>query len=471
MKIKKLLICICMAFALIFCANSLVAFAATEITWPGNNETTVYDQSEGLFSADSSGLDFYNGQLFVVENGDGMMWVLDVAKNGTLSFASGYSKGKGKKIKFKTNPSSSKAADTEGITADEEGFVYVCTERDSANKSVSKNAVLKVDPKASGDTVVATQEWNLTSSLPKVSDSNVGLEAVEWVSNSELEGKLYDKNKGGLFKSSNYPNQAANGVFFVALEDNGHVYAYILNKDETSVQIADIDTGLGCAMALDYDVSQDVLWTATDNNKKNLSVQIIFNGANTPSITQVKPASTVSTGENYEGFAIATDDYATNGEKPVFKLMDGKETQILLVGSIRVNYSTGGNDNTGSSSSKEEITNSSKPEASKEEITNSSKPQASKEEITNSSKPQASKEETTTNSKVESSKGGAVENNSTQETSKSPITRPNKSNEDLSKNEEPSAGGCKSNASAESSIFFVATLAVILVVALKKKKA
>ena len=68
MKIKKLLICICMAFALIFCANSLVAFAATEITWPGNNETTVYDQSEGLFSADSSGLDFYNGQLFAVFN-------------------------------------------------------------------------------------------------------------------------------------------------------------------------------------------------------------------------------------------------------------------------------------------------------------------------------------------------------------------------------------------------------------------
>ena len=458
MKIKKLLICICMAFALIFCANSLVAFAATEITWPGNNATTVYDQSEGLFSADSSGLDFYNGQLFVVENGDGMMWVLDVAKNGTLSFASGYSKGKGKKIKFKTNPSSSKAADTEGITADEEGFVYVCTERDSANKSVSKNAVLKVDPKASGDTVVATQEWNLTSSLPKVSDSNVGLEAVEWVSNSELEGKLYDKNKGGLFKSSNYPNQAANGVFFVALEENGHVYAYILNKDETAVQIADINTGLGCAMALDYDVAQDVLWVATDDNGKNVAAQLVFNGANTPSITQVKPASTVKTGNNYEGFAIATEDYASNGEKPVFKLMDGKDKEILLVGSIKVNYLSGGNDNTN-------------PDSSKEEETNSSKPQASKEETANSSKPQASKQETTTNSKVESSKGGAVEKNSTQETSKSPITRPNKSNEDLSKNEEPSAGGCKSNASAESSIFFVATLAVILVVALKKKQA
>ncbi len=465
MKINKLLISLCFAFALIFCANSVVAFAATEINWPGNNATTVYDQNDELFSADSSGLDFYNGQLFVVENGDGMMWVLNVAKNGTLSFASGYSKGKGKKIKFKTNPSSSKAADTEGITADEDGFAYVCTERDSANKSVSKNAVLKVDPKASGDTVVALKEWNLTSSLPKVSDSNAGLEAVEWVSNSELEGKLYDKNKGGLFKSSNYPNQESQGVFFVALEDNGHVYAYILNKDETSVQIADIDTGLGCAMALDYDVSQDVLWAATDNNKKNLSVQIIFNGANTPSITQVKPASTVSTGENYEGFAIATDDYATNGEKPVFKLMDGKETQILLVGSIRVDYLNGGGNNTPTNpeSSKDETSNS-KEETSKSTSTNNSKEETSKDETPNS-KPEASKDEVT-NSKQETSVVGGNDTGKS-ETSKSPITRPGK---EPSKNEEPT-GGCKSNASAESGIFFVATLAVILVVALKKKQA
>ena len=42
------------------------------------------------------------------------------------------------------------------------------------------------------------------------------------------------------------PDTAAGGVFFAALEDNGHVYAYVLNKDETVVQIADIDGTIAC---------------------------------------------------------------------------------------------------------------------------------------------------------------------------------------------------------------------------------
>lgn len=42
------------------------------------------------------------------------------------------------------------------------------------------------------------------------------------------------------------PDAVAGGVFFAALEDNGHVYAYVLNKDETVVQIADIDGTIAC---------------------------------------------------------------------------------------------------------------------------------------------------------------------------------------------------------------------------------
>lgn len=42
------------------------------------------------------------------------------------------------------------------------------------------------------------------------------------------------------------PDAFAGGVFFAALEDNGHVYAYVLNKDETVVQIADIDGTIAC---------------------------------------------------------------------------------------------------------------------------------------------------------------------------------------------------------------------------------
>ena len=51
--------------------------------------------------------------------------------------------------------------------------------------------MLKVDPAAPGPDVVATAEWDLTSSLPAVS-ANTGIEAVEWVPDSELEGLLWD---------------------------------------------------------------------------------------------------------------------------------------------------------------------------------------------------------------------------------------------------------------------------------------
>lgn len=38
------------------------------INWPGKEETVIYDQNS-TFLEDSSGLDFYNGQLYAVDNG------------------------------------------------------------------------------------------------------------------------------------------------------------------------------------------------------------------------------------------------------------------------------------------------------------------------------------------------------------------------------------------------------------------
>lgn len=323
-------------------ANGVMTLASNDgIAWPGSAETSFYDKS-AMFTAEASGIDFYNGQICVVENGDGIVWLLNVAKNGNLTFVNGYEKGK--ETKFKSNSGSSKGVDAEGITFDGDGNIYISTERDLANKKVPNNSIIKLNPNSSSDVLVGVEEWNLTSSMPTSSDSNAGLEAVEWVSNAELEGKLYDNNKKGLFNSANYPKQTANGVFFVALESNGHVYGYVLNNDGTFVQIADIDAGFGCAMALDYDVSQNVLWIVTDNNGKNMSAQVVFNGGKTPTITKVKPISTLDDGDNYEGFAIAPDEYAVNGERPVYKLRDGFDKEAMAVGKIKVDYtSTGGN--------------------------------------------------------------------------------------------------------------------------------
>ena len=119
-------------------------------------------------------------------------------------------------------------------------------------KGINYNSILVVDPDTEGSDLTAVNEWDLTSSLPQVS-ANMGIEAVEWVSDTAVTDKLFDQNTGAAFDPADYPDAVADGVFFVALEDNGHVYAYVLNEDGTSVQIADIDSKLGGAMSLDYD--------------------------------------------------------------------------------------------------------------------------------------------------------------------------------------------------------------------------
>src|SRR5690606_28017942 len=125
----------------------------------------------------------------------------------------------------------------------------------------------------------------------------------------------------------------SNGVFFVALEDNGHVYAYVLNEDGSAVQIADIDGKLGGAMALDYDTYENVLWVVADNGYNNRAAKIVLNGEKQPEITHVMPASGVDIKANNEGFAIAEVSYTKDGQRPVYRFKDGDKLGSLSIGS------------------------------------------------------------------------------------------------------------------------------------------
>lgn len=315
------------------------------IAWPGNDEVVIFDK-EPTFLEDSSGLDFFNGQLYAVDNGTGKFWILDVSQDGELSFAKGFENGK--RVRFQKDVDNPKAAgpDAEGITVDKDGFVYIASERDNSAKGVNFNMILQVDPHNEEEDLVALQQWDLTASLPQVS-ANMGIEAVEWVANADVEGKLYDQNTDSAFDAAHYPNAIANGVFFVALEDNGHVYAYVLNEDGSSVQIADIDSKLGGAMALDYDTYENVLWVVADNGYKNLSAKIAFNGKKQPEILHILPASGVDINANNEGFAIAEANYTKNGQRPVYRFKDGEKFGSLSIGSLASDYKENIDEDTG----------------------------------------------------------------------------------------------------------------------------
>lgn len=77
--------------------------------------------------------------------------------------------------------------------------------------------------------MVASVEWHITDLLPEVS-ANMGIEAIEWIPNAEAKGRLFDENTGEAYDPANYPNAVADGVFVVALEDNGRVYAFSLKE-------------------------------------------------------------------------------------------------------------------------------------------------------------------------------------------------------------------------------------------------
>ena len=306
------------------------------IAWPGKGEVVPFD-TEPTFLEDSSGLDFYNGRLYAVDNGTGKFWILDAAQDGTLTFAEGFENGK--RVRFQKDADHAFAAgpDAEGISVDAEGFVYIASERDNSAKGVNYNVILKVDPGEEGTDVIALQEWDLTASLPQVA-ANTGIESVEWVSNEDVTDMLYDQNTNAGFNAENYPDAIADGVFFVALEDNGHVYAYVLNEDGSAVQIADIDSKLGGAMALDYDTYEKVLWVAADNGFGNRAAVVTFTGEADPKIIHVMPAGGVDVTGNNEGFAIAEAGYTRDGQRPVYHFQDGVKTGALTIGSIACDY-------------------------------------------------------------------------------------------------------------------------------------
>lgn len=306
------------------------------INWPGNEDITIYDEMP-MFLEDSSGLDFHNGQLYAVDNGTGKFWILDVAKDGTMTFAKGFEDGK--RVRFQKDASNPNAAgpDTEGISVDGEGMVYFASERDNSAKGVNYNTILMVDPSAEGKDLPAIMEWDLTKSLPSVS-ANMGIESVEWVSSADVNGKLFDQNTNAGFDIKNYTKAVAAGVFFVALEDNGHVYAYVLNNDGTCVQIADIDSKLGGAMALDYDTYEDVLWVVADNGYNNRAAKLKFNAAADVDIVHVNAPSGLDVTGNNEGFAIADCTYTKDGQRPVYRFLDGVKSRALSIGSLACDY-------------------------------------------------------------------------------------------------------------------------------------
>lgn len=221
--------------------------------------------------------------------------------------------------------------DTEGITTTGDSL-FVTTERDNGNNKVALDSVLRFDPNASGSTLTPTMSWNLTPdftggtspvlSLGNSDDANLGFEGITYVPDNELAGRFLDESTGAMYDPAAYPAHG-DGVFFLALEKNGHIYAYVLGEDGSSHRIADIASGMSNIAETQWDADNNRLWAVADNTSAGSAVLLKLGADGAFVSDKVYDRPTGLPDRNLEGFTLLPDSTCVDGQKEVIRSDDG----------------------------------------------------------------------------------------------------------------------------------------------------
>jgi len=278
--------------------------------WPGRQIVNIVDKQNEL-PENVSGLKYLasSSNLYAVVNEPSLIYKL-TWNDGNWAIVENDNWSDGKTIIYSNGKGS---PDSEDLTIDDDGVVYVCTERDNDHENVSKLMVLSYPTllTSSATKFSATFQWDLTSSLPSSTDPNLGLEGITWVSDTFLVKQGFiDDSTAKPYDPSDYPPHG-DKVFFVAYEYNGKIYAYVLAMDgsERAWQVGSFSSGEDKVMSVEFDSSSGYLWTLCDNNCKDR--QAVFSLQN-GSFTQIAKYNAPSTGNmsklNNEGFTLAPDE-------------------------------------------------------------------------------------------------------------------------------------------------------------------
>jgi hypothetical protein len=299
-------------------------------TWPGGSTVTVADQTcawkttTGPEGRDMSGLVFDPTNPDVLWGVKNKSWVFRLVKqNGVWAPDTANDWAAGKQIFF---PGGAGQPDSEGLTVGADGALYITTERDNSNNSVSLDSVLRFDPTAAGTTLTPTTQWNLTADFPELlvpGKANLGFEGVAFVPDAYLvQNGFIDQSTGAAYNPGTYADHGS-GLYFAALENDGKLYAYALNADGSSHRVAVVDTGMGHVMDVQYDRDLQQVWALCDNtcSVSSTLLKVGATGAMVPDAVYARPADLPNV--NVEGFAIAPDSTCVDGAKEVVWSDDG----------------------------------------------------------------------------------------------------------------------------------------------------
>ena len=314
------------------CPGDIIA-----LPWPGGSAVSVAD-GLNVFGTNLSGLAYQPsgtsapGVLWAVRNGpstlyrliyDGTKWTPDTA-NGW---------GAGKQLRYTNGTGDPDAEGVSLVGSDPANGVYVSTERNNSANTISRPAVLRFDVSSPATELVATDDWNLTADLP-VLGANLGLEAVQWMSDDFLVAKgFHDEATNAPYNPATYPGHG-NGLFFVGAEQNGTIYAYAFKPGGTFTRVATIASGFPAIMDLEFEAESGHLWAVCDDtcNGRTSTLDIAQSGPDAGKFVVTnfyeRPAGMPNL--NNEGFAIAPRAECVNNLKPVFWSDDNNDDQHAL---------------------------------------------------------------------------------------------------------------------------------------------
>jgi hypothetical protein len=294
--------------------------------WPGADAVTTVDVAN-TFGTNVSGLTYQPAAtnpavLWAVQNGPSTLYRL-LFDGATWTSTATNDWQSGKMLHY---PDGTGSPDSEGVSKAEweSPAVYVSTERNNDVGATSRLSILRFDTDATGASLTATHEWNLTNDLPAVG-ANLGLEALTWVPDAFLVSRQFiDESTGQSYDPSLYPNHGA-GVFITGLEATGVLYAYVLDHVSGDFhRVATFPSGHVAVMDVQFDRDVGYLWSLCDNGCAN-RVGLLQLDADPLSemhgkfhlVRMFDPPSTLPNTNN-EGIAVAPESECVNNLKAFF---------------------------------------------------------------------------------------------------------------------------------------------------------
>ncbi|GAB3063732.1 hypothetical protein GCM10027079_33570 [Sediminivirga luteola] len=290
--------------------------------WPGGEEVVILDEEDD-FEGDLSGLIYEPGEngelgtIWAVENGNSLLFKILPDGNGGWSPDVDEEWAGGLTLRY---PDGTGAPDSEGVTltdAGAAGGVYVGTERNNAESSVSRPSVLRYDISDTSGELVATDEWNLAEDFPNLG-ANLGIEGITWIPDSWLTGQGFlDESTGAAYDPAAYSGHGG-GLFFVGFEGTAAVYAYALFDDGSFHRVAEIQSSFDIVAEVQFDRDRDVLWVICDDTCQGRTATFEVDEAGVFAETAVYARPAGMPDLNNEGFTFLDASQCVDGRVQTF---------------------------------------------------------------------------------------------------------------------------------------------------------